>query len=136
MTINPAIFDDPLGDPPDASPDDALRKQIAVFRFCEETLRERATGSSRDWLWRIKGKVATYCRQTLEARDDTDPSPWPVVLSESERREVVCCHPLLNDPFPAASQAKTGPDWLTALRERVAAFAVRLRESRSSATRQ
>jgi hypothetical protein len=134
VTIKPAILDDPLGNAPVSSPDD-LQKQIAVFRFCEEALQKRAAGSSRDWLWRIKGKVAAYCRHTLEARQEDDASPWPVLLSESERREIVRWHPLLNDTSPAASRAETCPDWLTALRERVAAFTSRLRESRSSAAR-
>ena len=135
VTINPALLDDPLGGAPASSPDD-LRKQIAVFRFCEETLRERATGSSRNWLWQIKGKVAAYCRRTLEAREGEDASPWPAMLSASERSEIVRWHPLLNDPLPAASHVETCPDWLTALRERVAAFTARLRESRSLVAQQ
>lgn len=131
VTISPHLLDDPLGDAP-APPADDLQKQIAVLRFCEETLQERAAGGSRDWLWRIKGKVATYCRKTLEARDETDSSPWPVALAESERRQIVRCHPLLNDPLPAASHDESAPDWLTALRQRVAAITGRLRESQSS----
>jgi hypothetical protein len=109
-------------------------KQIAVFRYCEQVLQDRAANASRGWLWQVKGKVATYCRKTLENRIDEDrpAAPCDEGLSELERRQIVRCHPLLCDDSPGGAPQHVSPDWLVGLRLRVARFMASLRESGTS----
>ena len=136
MTITPAINDSSARGGGNAFPADVL-KQIAVFRFCEQVLRDRPTGGSRDWLWQVKGKVASYCRKTLESRidegerDEVPPLlPYEDDLSDLERRDILHNHPLLSDLLPGATEQRIPPDWLDSLRSRVARYMASLRESR------
>jgi hypothetical protein len=138
VTINPAINESSPPGSGGRSSADAL-KQIAVFRFCEEVLHDRSAGGSRAWLWQVKGKVAAYCRKTLEHRlggDDAavDPPDYPFEeeLSDFERRQLLQSHPLLSDELPGAAEQRRCPDWLTALRSRVARYVASLRESQGS----
>jgi hypothetical protein len=101
-----------------------------VFRYCEEVLQQRAGCGSRDWLWQVKRKVATFCRKSLEGRAADEDAPYPAGLSEVERRELLRCHPLLCDSSPRAGGPPDSPDWLVALRTRVARYVAHLRTSR------
>ncbi len=137
MTITPAINDGAAGGRGNASPADVL-KQIAVFRYCEQVLQDRPAGGSRDWLWQVKGKVASFCRKTLEGRIDADQVdevppllPDEDDLSDFERRDILRNHPLLSD-VPGATERHVPPDWLDSLRLRVSRYMAALRESRGS----
>jgi hypothetical protein len=107
-----------------------LLKQIAVFRFCEDELSRRAAHSVQPWVWEMKGKVAAFCRGSLERRLPEDEPPPDCVLTDHEERDLLHAHPLLSAPVPAASTPAPTPEWLLQVRRRVADYLSSVRQSR------
>src|SRR5688500_7991853 len=99
-----------------------LLKQIAVFRFCEDELRHRAARSTQPWVWEMKGKVAAFCRGSLERHLPEEEQLPDCALTDSEEQELRRSHPLLSAPQPLTSPPAAVPDWLLNLRRRVAGF--------------
>jgi hypothetical protein len=119
----------PYSDAERPAPAPELLKQIAVFRFCEEELRDRAAHSTQPWIWEMKGKVAAFCRGSLERHlPDGEPSP-DCTLTGLEERTLLRSHPLLSAPLPCTSPPAPTPDWLLNVRRRVADFLFSVRQS-------
>ena len=111
-------------DPADNQPD-----QTAVLRFCEAVLRERSDAGDRAWIWKIKRKIAVYCRRNLERSAPAGKmSSRP--LSETEAEEVLAAHPLLNDEAHASPGLRPQSQWLERLQRRVRDYTGRLQQSR------
>ena len=104
---------------------DEVQFQSAVLRYCETVLRERARTGERAWLWRIKGKIATYCRRSLE-RDRIETTETPRSLTPPEAENVLRTHPLLNEDVKSLSIPERQATWMKELRARVRGLAKRL----------
>ncbi len=104
---------------------DDVRFQAAVLRYCECVLRERSVAGERAWLWRIKGKIARYCRRSLE-RSSPQACERQRTLSQGEVKEVLRTHPLLNEESGTPSLPKRQSDWMEQLRRSVRDIAERL----------
>lgn len=125
----PAI---PFAETERAAPAPELLKQIAVFRFCEDELRRRAAHSVHPWVWEMKGKVAAFCRGSLERHLPDDEPVAECILSDREAHDLLHAHPLLSAPVPAAPPPAAAPDWLRNVRSRVADFLAGVRTARES----
>jgi hypothetical protein len=112
------------------APAPELLKQIAVFRFCEDELRHRAARSTQPWVWQMKGKVAAFCRGSLERHLPEEELLPDCALTDLEERELLRSHPLLSAPHPFTPPPAAVPDWLLNLRSRVAGFLLSARQSR------
>jgi hypothetical protein len=112
------------------APAPELLKQIAVFRFCEDELHLRAAHSAQPWVWEMKGKVAAFCRGSLERHLPEDEPTADCTLTDREERELLQTHPLLSAPVPASTTTTPAPDWLLTMRRRVADFLGSVRKSR------
>lgn len=121
-----ARIDIPYPERPEPPAD--LLRQIAVFRYCEAELHERAARSAQPWLWQVKGKVALFCRSSLE-RHLPEAEQEPLYqLTAGEEEEVRRSHPLLAPAQPATQFDET-PIWLDELRRRVSAWLAARRRS-------
>ena len=83
-----ARIDIPYPERPAPPPD--LLRQIAVFRYCEAELQERAARSEQPWLWQVKGKVALFCRNSLERHlpEGEDETRYQLTAGEAEEVPV------------------------------------------------
>lgn len=109
-----------------------LLKQIAVFRFCEDELRRRAANSVQPWVWDMKGKVAAFCRGSLERHLPDDEPPADCILSDQEARDLLQAHPLLSAPALVPSTSATAPVWLRNVRLRIREFLSSARQGRET----
>lgn len=121
-------FPYPETEPPAPAPE--LLKQIAVFRFCEDELRRRSAHSVQPWVWEMKGKVAAFCRGSLERHLPEDEATPKCALTDREEHDLLHSHPLLSAPVPVGAPPVAAPDWLLNVRRRVADYLSSVQQSR------